>query len=96
MWEKSQYFVEFLVFASFFFSCQLKSSNNPHIQSHAHEESKFVANGAPAVVQIVSSAEDLQKVTLRDECLTNVEYLLRLLGLASSHAENDVAIDVAL
>lgn len=46
-------------------------------------------------MQVVTPPEDLQVVALGHEGLADVINLLRLLRLASTHGEDDVAVDAA-
>ncbi len=60
----------------------------------ARSFSDFVANGHPAIVEVVPPAEDFQVVPVGHQRLCNLVNLLRLLRLASPLTEDDITFDI--
>jgi len=58
--------------------------------------SKLIANRAPPVMEVISSAKNLAVVALRHQRLADVIDLLRLLRLATAHREDHIAVDASL
>ena len=58
-------------------------------------KSQLVANGDPTIMQVVSSAKDLEVVPLGHQGLTDFVHFLRLLRLTSPHWEYDITVNVA-
>ena len=64
------------------------------IESKLKLESEFIANGDPAVVEVVAASKDLEIVAIGHESLCNLVNLLWFLTLAAPLAEDHIAFNV--